>query len=135
MNQVKALETLKAIKRMARSQYNCSRIIYSEKLIKSPNEQKIIYFEAITALDAVHHMYEQMKTEIRKEPFADQINFAKNWGLYINCIDSITAHRTKDKYLLRSLAVTEESFAKQKALEIWKDFSKLNTGKLWQTSL
>ncbi len=123
MNEIEQLETLKAIKRKAKFLYNCYSALYENKIkISSPGDRKI-FQEAISALDDMCGMYERLKTGMRKEPPAEQIKFAAKWSTYISCIDTMTAYKTKDKYLLKG-TILDESYATKMAPKLYLDYSK-----------
>lgn len=124
MDQVTALEQLKSIKRRARLLYECSRVLYSDRLSNTSTDNRRVFYDAITALDTMYRMYEALKTGMRKQSINDQIKFAEKWDTYVSCIDTLTAYRSQDKYLLSYLLLTDEAIAKQRALEIWRDFNK-----------
>lgn len=123
MEEVTRLKTLKTIKRKANFLYTFCRTVYENKIRTSLPENRKVFYEAISALDAMHRMYEILKTSMIKEPFIEQIKFATKWSTYISCIDAMTAYKTKDKYLLRGITL-EESFARQTSLELWLSFNK-----------
>ncbi len=122
MNQVDSLEKLKSIKRKAKASYNCLRAIYNDKLSASSNYEKKVFYEAISALDAMYRMYEMLKTGMRKEPIDEHINFASYWDTYISGIEAMTAYKTKDRYLLNGVTI-DEVHAKQTALNLYRNFS------------
>lgn len=123
MDQVENLEKLKSIKRKARASYNCLRAIYTNRLTTSLREERKVFSDAIDALDAMFILYEQLKTDMRSESLAGQIKFAEKWDMYISCIETITAYKTEDKYLLRGVTL-KETYAKEMASRLWLDYSK-----------
>ncbi len=62
---------------------------------------------------------------MRSLGFIEQIKFIEKLDTYISCIESLTAHRTKDKYLLNYLTIVDETHARQTATVIWRDFQNL----------
>lgn len=123
MNEVELLETLKAIKRKAKFLYNCCRTLYENRIKTSLPEDKKVFYEAISALDAMHGIYERLKTGMRKESLAEQIKFATKWSTYISCIDAMAAYKTKDKYLLKGITL-DEPYAIKMAPRLYLDYSK-----------
>jgi len=124
MYEAEQLEKLKTIKRKAKALYNCLHKIYSFKMTSSSVEERMVFSEAISALERMYRMYEMLKTDMRKESFSDQITFASNWNTYLISIEAMTAYKTKDKYLLNGVTM-DASLAKQKALEIYRNFNQL----------
>lgn len=123
-DQAKALEDLKTIKRRARITYHSCRSLYETKLRTATLEDRRILYDAISALDAMHGMYSQLKTRMRKYSYEEQIVFAKKWDEYVSCIDTLTAYKTQDKYLLRYIQIESESHAQRLAAENWRDYSR-----------
>lgn len=122
MEELTRLKTLKSIKRKAHFLYNFCHAVYENKIRTSLPEDRMVFYEAISALDAMSRMYETLKTGMRKESLFEQIKFATKWSNYISCIDAMTAYKSKDKYLLKGISL-EESLAKQMSLDLWISFS------------
>jgi hypothetical protein len=68
-------------------------------------------------------IYERLKTGMRKESLVEQIKFATKWSTYISCIDTMTAYKTKDKYLLKGITL-DELYATKTAPRLYLDYSK-----------
>ncbi len=119
------LETLKTIKRRCKATHSCLNVVYHNMLHNSSTEKQEILREAITALEQMFSLYESLKLRMRREDIREQIDFVQKWEKYLFCIDAITAHRTKDKHLLDGIGL-EESFAKETALKLLKDYKTLN---------
>lgn len=128
MNLVTELDELKSLKRKTKFSYNFLRNVYIEKLSKSSPENKIIYFEAISALDDMLDLYISLKTKMRERSVSNQIYFVNNWIEYIACIESITALRTNDKYLLRDSKL-DKNYAYKRAISLWTNYKTLSTQK------
>ncbi|HUD44910.1 MAG TPA: hypothetical protein VMR41_05175, partial [Patescibacteria group bacterium] len=122
MNYNDNLETLKSIKRHAKASYSCLRSIYLDKLTTSSHDGKKVLYEAISALDAMHQMYETLKNGMRQKSIADQIGFVEKWNTYVSCVEALTAYRTNDKYLLNGIKI-DKLTAEQNARKIWYDYS------------
>lgn len=128
MNEAEQLEKLKSIKRRAKFLDRCCRTLYEDRIKASSSVNKKVFYEAISALDAMHGIYERLKTGMRKEPFTEQIKFAMKWSTYVSCIDTITAYKTLDKYLLRGITL-DEPYAREMAPRLYRDYrQQLNNG-------
>lgn len=123
MNEVEQLETLKAIKRKAKFLHSCCRTLYENRIKTSLSEDRKVFYEAISALDAMSGMYERLKTGMRKEPVVEQIKFATKWSTYISCIEAMTAYKTEDKYLLKGITL-DELYATKTAPKLYLDYSR-----------
>ncbi len=134
MNQVDDLEKLKSIKRKAKFLNSCCLSLFENRIKTSLPEDRKIFREAISALDAMHGMYERLKTGMRKELLVEQIKFATKWSTYISCIDAMTAYKTNDKYLLKGITL-DESYAIKMAPRLYLDYSRQFQPKSFTTTL
>lgn len=123
MDQASQLIYLKSVKRKTRFLYNFCHNFYEGELARSTNEKKRILYEAISALDNMHQMYETLKIRMKKQPYKEQIDFVEKWNRYITCIEALLAHKINDDRLLSDVTMDKET-AMYNARRIFFTFTK-----------
>ena len=127
MDEAAQLERVKEVKRKAHFTYDFSRNLYLSRLSTAAVEQQHFFKEALQALDSMHSLYSMLKYRLRDEPLSSQIAIVKKWQLYMVCIETLLAAKTKDEELHLDDVLLPS--AQEKAVTIFEEFQKQVTSR------